>query len=307
MWRAYRAFRRGKKRSLAISEFECALLDNIVDLARALQTGTYRHGPYSHMIVNDNKRRDIAVAAVRDRVVHRLVYDYLVPIWDKTFIYDVWSCRPCKGLHAAIQRAQTQMRAYQDGWLWRADIVKFFDSVHKPSLKHIVERRVHDAEARWLIKTILDSYHTFDMARGIPIGNLTSQIFANIYLHEFDRFMLHTLKAPGYLRYGDDWLCFAPTRAQVTSMRQAATAFLAGQLGLVVHPQVETLCPVRNGIDYLGVRLWPTGRRLDMSVQYSMMTQLTAVNIASYMALGRQHQASKLARRLEWIMAGQLG
>lgn len=110
------------------------------------------------MIVNDNKRRDIAVASVRDRVVHRLLYDYLVPIWDKTFIYDAWSCRQGKGLHAAIERAQQCMRKYPDYWLWRADITKLFDSVDKPTMKQLLKRRVSDSKALWLLDEVLDSY-----------------------------------------------------------------------------------------------------------------------------------------------------
>ena len=138
VWRSFAAFRKGKKPSRVITEFEYELLDNILKLTTELQTGTYRHGPYSHMIVNDNKRRDIAVASVRDRVVHRLLYDYLVTIWDKTFIYDAWSCRQNKGLHGAIDRAQKFMRQHKDGWLWRGDVTKLFDSVDKNTLLRLL-------------------------------------------------------------------------------------------------------------------------------------------------------------------------
>ena len=238
VWRSFVAFRTGKKPSRAIVEFEYDLLDNIIKLAAELQTGSYKHSPYAHMIVNDNKRRDIAVASVRDRVVHRLLYDYLVTIWDKTFNYDAWSCRQNKGLHGAIDRSQRFMRQYKDGWLWRGDITKLFDSVDKHTMKRLLRRRVNDPTALWLLDEIIDSYSSFESARGIPIGNLTSQTLANIYLNEFDRFIKHSIKPSSYLRYGDDWLCFMSDKVQLENARLKAESFLRGEnCGAIFSPQ----------------------------------------------------------------------
>lgn len=270
VWYSFVAFRKGKKPSRAIIEFEYELLDNIFKLASELQIGTYRHGSYSHMIVNDNKRRDIAVASVRDRVVHRLLYDYLVTIWDKTFIYDAWSCRQNKGLHGAIDRAQKFMRQYKDGWLWRGDVTKLFDSVDKNTLLLLLRRRVSDPIALWLLSETIESYHSFDNNRGIPIGNLTSQILANIYLNEFDRYIKHRIKPNAYLRYGDDWLCFMDDKAQLENARIMAEDFLRYELNLDVNPNVNLINPVRKGVSYLGVDLWSSGRRLDKDAQNNM-------------------------------------
>jgi hypothetical protein len=282
--------------------FEYELLDNILKLARDIQKGTYKHSPYAHMIVNDNKRRDIAVASVRDRVVHRLLYDYLVPIWDKHFIYDAWSCRQGKGLHAAIERAQLFMRQYPDAWLWRADITKMFDSVDKQTLKLLLRRRINDTTALILLDEIVDSYSSFDVQRGIPIGNLTSQIFANVYLNEFDRFMKHTLKPYVYLRYGDDWLCFAATEADIERLRTEAIVFLTTELKLSVHKDIDYVRPVKKGVAYLGVDLWCTGRRLDNDAQNKLKTNLNLRNVTSYKALASHHQNRKYIERLEWTI-----
>ena len=300
VWRSYRAFRAGKKPSRAILEFEYELLDNILDLARSLEAGTYKHGPYAHMIVNDNKRRDIAVASVRDRIVHRLLYDYLVPIWDKTFIYDAWSCRQNKGLHRAIDRTQTFMRQYKDGWLWRSDITKLFDSVDKQTMKHLLRRLVNDGTALWLLDEIIESYSSFDEARGIPIGNLTSQILANVYLNEFDRFIKHNAKPYAYLRYGDDWLCFAGSQTSLESIRAESKDFLIKELFLSINPRVDVIKPVRTGISYLGVDLWPGGRRLDKDAKNKMNNSLNARNVASYKSLLTHHQSIKQIRRFDW-------
>lgn len=300
IWRYYRGFRRRKKPSRAIVEFEYDLLDNIIGLARELQSKTYRHGKYAHMIVNDNKRRDIAVASVRDRIVHRLLYDYLVPIWDKTFIYDAWSCRRNKGLHGAIDRAQSFMRRYRDAWVWRADITKLFDSVDRATMKQLLRRRVTDEVALWLLDDVLDSYYSFDEDRGIPIGNLTSQILANIYLNEFDRYMKHALKPYAYLRYGDDWLCFAASRAELVSIQARAADFLSQDFGLNLHRDINVIEPVSNGVSSLGVDLWTNGRRIDKEAKRKMNKNLNVRNVASYKSLVGKHQYAKHVTRFKW-------
>lgn len=306
VWRSFVAFRNGKKPNRAITEFEYELLDNILKLTTELQTGTYRHGPYSHMIVNDNKRRDIAVASVRDRVVHRLLYDYLVTVWDKTFIYDAWSCRQNKGLHGAIDRAQKFMRQYKDGWLWRGDVTKLFDSVDKNTLVQLLRRRVNDPTALWLLSETIESYRSFDNNRGIPIGNLTSQILANIYLNEFDRYIKHRIKPNAYLRYGDDWLCFMNGKAQLENARLKAEYFLSGELGLNVNPNVNFIIPVREGVSYLGVDLWSSGRRLDKDARNKMKQNLNVRNAASYKALMTHYQSIKQVRRFDWVITQEI-
>lgn len=126
VWQAWQAFRRNKKRSRAIDEFESELETNLFDLARDLQTGQYHHGSYMHKIVHEKKRRDIYVASVRDRVVHRIVYDHLMPIVNPRLDDDVWSCRPGKGLHGALQRTQQLSYRYAGMWVYRADVRNFF-------------------------------------------------------------------------------------------------------------------------------------------------------------------------------------
>lgn len=254
------------------------------------------------MIVNDNKRRDIAVASVRDRIVHRLLYDYLVLIWDKTFIYDAWSCRQDKGLHGAIDRTQTFMRQHKDGWLWRSDITKLFDSVDKQTMKRLLRRRVNDETALRLLDEIIDSYSSFDEARGIPIGNLTSQILANVYLNEFDRFIKHNAKPYSYLRYGDDWLCFAGNLTSLESIRAEAKDFLINELFLSINPKVDVINPVWAGVSYLGVDLWSGGRRLDKDAKKKMNNNLNVRNVASHKSLLAHHQSIKQIRRFDWSL-----
>ncbi|MEK7059793.1 MAG: reverse transcriptase domain-containing protein, partial [Patescibacteria group bacterium] len=138
--------------------FEYELERNLLLLCSDLNHGSYQHGGYSHRIINEKKRRDIAVASVRDRVVHRLLYDYLVPLVDPKLDYDVWSCRVSKGLHQALARTAELTTKYSHTWGWRADISKFFDNVDHQVLKSCIARYVEDKKVLYLFDLVIDSY-----------------------------------------------------------------------------------------------------------------------------------------------------
>lgn len=135
-------------------------------LHRDLSEGTYAHGVYKTFTVSDNKRREISVASIRDRVVHRLVYDHLTPLYDKTFIYDAWSCRVGKGLLGAIQRAQYFLKKAPHAWIWRGDIKKFFDSVDHGTLLEILSHKIKDSKTYGLLNEIIGSFATLDRNGG---------------------------------------------------------------------------------------------------------------------------------------------
>jgi RNA-directed DNA polymerase len=165
IWKSWFAFRKGKRASKELHAFEYYLERNLQKLYAELNDGTYRHGDYTHFTICDNKRRKIAVSGIRDRVVHRLVYDYLVPIYDKTFVYDAWSCRKNKGLLTCIERTQKFLTTHPFSFVWRADIRKFFDSVNQKILLKILARRVHDPKALWLIQEVVGSFPTVQRER----------------------------------------------------------------------------------------------------------------------------------------------
>ena len=159
IWRAWASFRKGKKPSREIVTFESALERNLLRLCNDFNNRQYQHGSYSHRIVNEKKRRDIAVATVKDRVVHRLLYDYIVPIVDKRFDFDVWSCRKGKGLMSALERTQKLLAKYPESWVWRADVHKFFDNVDQAILQSILKRTITDPKALYLLEEIIASYN----------------------------------------------------------------------------------------------------------------------------------------------------
>lgn len=160
LWNSWVRFRRGKRRTAELDDFAYHLEEHLFSLEEELRNGTYCHGPYRQFMVSDNKKRLVSVASVRDRVVHRLLYDYLVYCFDAAFIYDAWSCRRDKGLLGAIERAQEFLQSFPRGYVWRGDIRKFFDMVSHEALLSLLPRRIADGRALWLAREIVNSFVT---------------------------------------------------------------------------------------------------------------------------------------------------
>lgn len=155
VWLSWQRFDKGKTRNNEFLFFEYDLLNNLTLLQRDLEKDQYKHGGYRKFVVNDSKKREVSVATVRDRVVHRLLYDYLVQIFDKTFIYDTWSCRKNKGLIAGIERAQAFALKNKAGYFYRGDVEKFFDNVDHSVLFGFLKRKIKDEKALRLIWEII--------------------------------------------------------------------------------------------------------------------------------------------------------
>lgn len=294
LWRSWRSFRRGKRLTPELEKFEYHIEDELGWLYRDISNKSYTHGQYRHFTVNDNKPRMIAVPELTDRIVHRLVYDYLVEVFDRTFIYDVWSCRTGKGLLAAIDRSSQLFQRFHGSYVWRTDIAKYFDSVDHEVLKSLIRFRVSDPTVLWLVDEIIDSYQSAgSVGRGIPLGNLTSQIFGNIYFNEFDRFVAHELHPQAYVRYGDDFIILGKSRDIVEEMQMRSIDFLTSRLKLTINKKHDILIPVRHGIHFLGVDIFPTGRRLRSPVWRKVLQRVSLRNIGSYRGLLYQHNVHK--------------
>jgi RNA-directed DNA polymerase len=304
LWRSWVAFRRGKKPSRAIIVFEAELEHNLLKLCADLNRGNYRHGTYNHKIVSEKKLRDIAVANVRDRVVHRLLYDYLVPIIDRRLDFDVWSCRKSKGLHLCLVRTQQLTSRYSDTWIWRADVKKFFDHVDHRVLKDCLMRVLSNETALSLLNEVIDSYGSVDIGQGIPIGNLTSQIFANLYLNEFDRFVRHDIKPLAYVRYGDDFVCFMNNYDQAINAQAVSSAWLFDKMRLEIHQKNNLIFKSKSGIYFLGHKIYP---RLPMVVDKTMQAKIRRKvdlhNASSYKAM---QLSRKYKKQIPWLMLDSL-
>lgn len=221
-----------------------------------LKSGRYRHGRYRIFQIHDPKTRSISVAPFRDRVVHHALHDVIEPLVDKSFIYDSYACRNGKGTHKALDRAQEFLRANK--YCLHGDVRKYFPSIDHVVLKGLLRRHIADAD----VLTVLDSIIDTAGRRGLPIGNLTSQFFANLYLHELDFFVKHTLRGRYYLRYMDDFLLFENDRGKLKEMRALIRDFLLEKLALQLHPGKSQIYRCAQGVKFCGFRLYPSFRRV---------------------------------------------
>jgi RNA-directed DNA polymerase len=258
---SWQEFRRGKRSKRDVQEFEMFLEDNLLKLHRDLAKGQWRPAPYKPFYVTDPKLRRIHKACVRDRVVHQAVFRVLYPIFDKAFIFDSYSCRVGKGTHRAVRRLGTFCRSLSKNYrhsvfALKCDIRKFFDSVDQEILTKLIASKISDPQTLKLTGSILDSFSAAS-GKGLPLGNVTSQLFANIYMNEFDRFVKHRLKVRYYIRYTDDFVILDRDRAYLQNLLPSVVDFLRNSLKLELHPSKIIFKKLSQGIDFLGYVVLP--------------------------------------------------
>lgn len=281
--RAFHQARRGKRHRSNVAAFECNLELELIALQDELLSGSYYPGGYRHFPIYEGKPRRISAAPFRDRVVHHALCNLIAPIWEARFIHDSYACRVGKGTHAALDRATYFARRFP--YVLQADIVQFFPSVDLAILRALLARRIADPPTLDLIDRILDSgagvhADNYQMQwfpgddllaaarpRGLPIGNQTSQFWANVYLDPLDQFVKQELRCPAYLRYCDDLLLFAADKPTLHLWRREIEAFLI-KLRLKIHAHKTAVYPVTNGIPFLGFLVFPGHRRLKQGNGY---------------------------------------
>ncbi len=237
-------------------------MQNVISLHRYLVSGAYQHGQYERFKINDPKPRDIHKASVRDRLVHHAIYRILYPFFDRTFISDSYSCRNGKGTHRAMNRFRAFARKVskndtRTAWVLKCDIRKFFASIDQSTLLVILKRRITDERTLTLLQRVIESFRTPCATpgvaqKGLPLGNLTSQLLVNIYMNEFDQFVKHALKARYYLRYADDFVFISHDRRELEALLPRVDAFLRDRLKLELHPDKVSIATLASGIDFLG-------------------------------------------------------
>ncbi len=310
--RAYRKARRGKRRRPGVAEFGLNLEHELLTLQRALHEGTYRPGEYRLFTIYERKPRVIAAAPFRDRVVHHAVMQVIEPPLDRTFIHDSYACRKGKGVHAAVDRYQAWAQTYR--YVLKMDIQQYFPSVDHELLKEKLRRRIKDAQVLDLLYRIIDSapqgapafpyfpgddlFAPLDRRTGIPIGNLTSQFFANLYLDDFDQYIKQVLKVRPYLRYVDDMVALDHDKARLAEIRAAVRERLAIDR-LQLHPRKAQVSPVADGLNLLGYVVYPTRRRLRNDNGHRFARKLRRM-AAAYRA-GRLEWAKVAASTQSWI------
>lgn len=263
LFQAWDEFKKEKRSKKDVQTFEFHLEDNLFELYKSLKNKTYRHGNYKDFYVSDPKRRHIHKSNVTDRVLHHLLYKYLYELFDKQFIFDSYSCRKSKGTHKAVKRLERMVgivsKNYTKGcWSIKCDIKQFFASIDHDILKKLLSKKIKDEGINWLLGNVIDSFHADAReGKGIPLGNLTSQIFANIYLNELDQFIKHKLKIKYYLRYADDFLILKTDIRNNDVYLQSVQEFLKDNLKLELHPKKINIRELRWGIDFCGYIVLP--------------------------------------------------
>jgi len=291
---AWKEFLPGKKSKPGVQEFGRNLMGNLFALHESLVDMSYRPDPYETFIVNDPKRRQIHKASVRDRVLHRALYRKLYPFFDRMFIADSFSCRLNKGTHRANDRfkrmaSEVSVNHRKTVWVLKCDVRKFFASIDQRVLLQILDDRISDWRILWLIQQIIESFSTSSNSVGLPLGNLTSQIFANVYMNELDQYVKHRLHIKHYVRYADDFVFLSRDLGYLESILPLIQKFLDSQLRLVLHPQKIELKTVASGVDFLGCVHFSDHRVLRGSTKRRMMRALGAESnenvFASYLGL----------------------
>jgi len=272
---AYRKAKRGKRRRPDVAQFGCDLEVELLALQQQLRDGSYQPGAYRQFTVYERKPRVISVAPFRDRVVHHAVMNVIEPPLDKRFIDDCYACRQGKGVHKAVDRYQRYATRY--AYVLKLDICRYFPSIDHAILLSHLQRRIKDPQVLALLETIIghspepdgpldyflgdDLLTPLERRKGLPIGNLTSQFFANLYLDDFDHWLKETLRVPAYLRYVDDFYLLDNNKARLWDACAQIGQKLA-ELRLRLHPRKRQVCRTADWVDVLGYLIKPHQRRL---------------------------------------------
>jgi hypothetical protein len=274
--RAYGNASRGKRGQPSVAAFEYRLEDNLLALQRELLDGGYTPSGYVSFLIHEPKRRLISAAPFRDRVVHHALCQLIEPVFERSFIFDSYANRVGKGTHRALDRCQQFARRY--AYVLQCDIEQFFPAIDHELLMAALAQKLNDARVLDLCELILrsgravhhdmyvphyfpgDDLFAVNRARGLPIGNLTSQFWANVYLNAFDHFVKRELRCPAYVRYVDDILLFAEVPRLLWEWRMALIERLM-RFRLTLHANAQPHS-VTNGIPFLGFVVFPEHRRL---------------------------------------------
>ena len=303
---AWQEFIRGKRNKKDVQSFMLRLGDELVELHDDLVNGRYVHGPYAHFRINDPKPREIHKATVRDRLLHHAIHRKLYPYFSELFISDSFSCQKGKGMHRALGRFETLARKVSRNntrtcWILKCDIRKFFANVDHEILMDILGRRIADRRLFTLLEDIILSF-TASPGKGIPLGNLTSQLFANVYLNELDQYVKQDLRMKRYIRYADDFVFISHDRDELLRCLSEVAIFLPRLLRLDLHPDKVFIKTLAAGVDFLGWIHFPHHRVLRTKTKRRMLRRLRSSpkheSLQSYLGIVKHGDAFGLKMML---------
>ncbi len=291
---AWKEFIRGKKNKKDVEIFQRYLMQNVIYLHNDLSSKKYKHSPYEAFNISDPKPRSIHKASVRDRLLHHAIYRKLYPYFDKQFIHDSYSCRLNKGTHRALKQFKNYSNKVSRNhtkttWILKCDVRKFFASIDQEILLLILSKHILDKDVLGLLKTIIQSFNSTEKGKGLPLGNLTSQLLVNIYMNEFDQYMKRVLKTKYYIRYADDFVILSQDKKYLEGVLFEIEKFLGEKLKLRLHPDKVFIKTLYSGVDFLGWIHFPKHRVLRTVTKKRMFKNLACdlkeETVQSYLGL----------------------
>ncbi|MBI2012906.1 MAG: hypothetical protein HYS88_00420 [Candidatus Colwellbacteria bacterium] len=306
---AWQEFIQGKRQKRDVQEFSLHLMDNILELHHDLSASSYRHGGYRAFNISDPKPRNIHKAAVRDRLLHHAIYRILYPFFDRTFMADSYSCRFQKGTYKAINRFRglaykMSRNNTRSCWILKCDIKRFFENIDHEVLGNILRKYISDGNIMRLLTEVIGSFSSTRKGMSLPLGNLTSQLFVNIYMNELDQFVKHRLKASYYIRYADDFVILSEDRGHLESLIAPIQEFLKSKLKLELHSDKIFIKTLAAGVDFLGWVHFPNHRVLRTATKRRMLKRVQSNSapetINSYLGLLSHGNTDKLQRRIHY-------
>ncbi|NQU63012.1 MAG: RNA-directed DNA polymerase [SAR324 cluster bacterium] len=250
-----------KRGSIPVQNFLFNLEPNVLQLQSTLESGQYQPGNYSYFKIYEPKERNICAAPFVDRVVHHAVCRKMNPLLERVYVPQSFACRTGMGMHKAVNKAQEYLRISK--YFLKCDVEKFFDSVDHEILKGRLMRKFKDERLLDLLNKIIDHPVPGNpLGRGLPIGNLTSQHFANFLLTGLDVMILEEIKPKGYIRYMDDFVLFSDDKSDLHTAKQRIKNCLMDKMRLNLKQRGCFVAPGSHGLPFLGFQIFPAVRRL---------------------------------------------
>jgi len=299
---AWKKFRRGKAGKKDVMDFELHLEDNLFRLYEDLWNLEYKHLPYKYFQIFDNKRRDIYKAEVRDRIVHQIIYDYLLFLFEPEFISDSYASRIGKGQYRAINAfcyfIKLAYNNHKSCFVLKCDVRKYFDSIDQKVLFDLIKEKVVCEKTIEIIKKIIFSYVSSGPGKGVPLGNITSQIFANIYLNALDKYVKKELGCRFYVRYNDDFVIVSEFREELEKIRTKIIFFVKEKLLLDIPLEKTSIRKIAWSVDFLGFTILPEAILLRNKTKNKMYANISPKNAYSYFGILEHCNSYNLKRKI---------
>ncbi|OYZ20332.1 MAG: hypothetical protein B7Y39_10945 [Bdellovibrio sp. 28-41-41] len=276
----------------SIIQFNHSLEENILKISEELKNETYEFGNYRCFYVHEPKKRLIESACFRDRVVHHSIHQTLEPIFDNQFSTYSYACRTGRGHHRAALLMKKWISDHPEKYFLKCDIKKFFPSIDRDILFKIISKTIIDERLLRCLKKLIANAPN----HGIPIGNLTSQLFANIYLNELDQFVKRKLKVKKYIRYMDDFIMLADSQNEAQILREKIEVFITESLNLTLSPQKVQIAKCRDGVSFLGFFIRPNEMRLRGAFFRRMKKKLKKARIQALLSDSKTTESPKRHR-----------